>query len=190
MRLETAAQAKVVASVIDAGHSFGHSLLLAGRKVNLEFVITNPTGPIHRSGTAVGDALGHCSPQGADVVANTISSHGARSTDSPTPERRSKGEPTPKTATRAATSPTSPSRCCRRARSARRRLRETFPLTIGVGRCSTSNSLCTRVRCRLRRLHPTDSMHRQPGRERHRPTPRNRQHLRRTAQPGCAPAHW
>lgn len=83
MRLETAAQAKVVTSVIDAGHSYGHSLLLAGRKVNLEFVSANPTGPIHIGGTrwaAVGDALGRLlTTQGADVVREYyFNDHGAQ----------------------------------------------------------------------------------------------------------------
>ena len=72
MRLEASAQAMIVNSVIDAGDAFGHSDELAGRKINLEFVSANPTGPIHIGGTrwaAVGDALGRLlSTQGADVV--------------------------------------------------------------------------------------------------------------------------
>jgi arginyl-tRNA synthetase len=72
LRLEASAQAKVVNDVIDAGDRFGHSEELAGRKINLEFVSANPTGPIHIGGTrwaAVGDALGRLlTTQGADVV--------------------------------------------------------------------------------------------------------------------------
>jgi arginyl-tRNA synthetase len=72
LRLEASAQAKVVNDVIDAGDRFGHSDELAGRKINLEFVSANPTGPIHIGGTrwaAVGDALGRLlTTQGADVV--------------------------------------------------------------------------------------------------------------------------
>jgi arginyl-tRNA synthetase len=72
LRLEASAQAKVVNDVIDAGDRFGHCAELAGRKINLEFVSANPTGPIHIGGTrwaAVGDALGRLlTTQGADVV--------------------------------------------------------------------------------------------------------------------------
>ncbi|HEY2501191.1 MAG TPA: arginine--tRNA ligase [Mycobacterium sp.] len=72
MRLEASAQAVIVNNVIDAGREFGHSDVLAGHKINLEFVSANPTGPIHIGGTrwaAVGDALGRLlSTQGAEVV--------------------------------------------------------------------------------------------------------------------------
>jgi arginyl-tRNA synthetase len=72
MRLEVSAQAVIVNNVIDAGREFGHSDVLAGHKINLEFVSANPTGPIHIGGTrwaAVGDALGRLlSTQGAEVV--------------------------------------------------------------------------------------------------------------------------
>ena len=83
MRLEASAQAVVVNSVIDAGDTFGHSDALAGRKVNLEFVSANPTGPIHIGGTrwaAVGDALGRLlTTQGADVVREYyFNDHGAQ----------------------------------------------------------------------------------------------------------------
>jgi arginyl-tRNA synthetase len=83
MRLEASAQAMIVNSVIDAGHTFGHSDALAGHKINLEFVSANPTGPIHIGGTrwaAVGDALGRLlSTQGADVVREYyFNDHGAQ----------------------------------------------------------------------------------------------------------------
>ena len=83
MRLEASAQAKIVNDVIDAGASFGHSHLLAARKINLEFVSANPTGPIHIGGTrwaAVGDALGRLlSTQGATVVREYyFNDHGAQ----------------------------------------------------------------------------------------------------------------
>jgi arginyl-tRNA synthetase len=72
MRVEASAQATIVNTVLDAGKRFGNSDALAGRKINLEFVSANPTGPIHIGGTrwaAVGDALGRLlSTQGADVV--------------------------------------------------------------------------------------------------------------------------
>ena len=83
LRLEASAQAKVVNNVIDAGDRFGHADTLAGRKINLEFVSANPTGPIHIGGTrwaAVGDALGRLlSTQGADVVREYyFNDHGAQ----------------------------------------------------------------------------------------------------------------
>ncbi len=72
LRLETAAQAVIIADIAAAGAEYGHSGLLAGRSINLEFVSANPTGPIHIGGTrwaAVGDALGRLlSTQGAQVV--------------------------------------------------------------------------------------------------------------------------
>ncbi|MEL7150125.1 MAG: arginine--tRNA ligase, partial [Pseudomonadota bacterium] len=37
----------VVAEVIDAGVSYGHSGMGAGVKVNVEYVSANPTGPLH-----------------------------------------------------------------------------------------------------------------------------------------------
>ncbi|GFG67401.1 arginine--tRNA ligase [Mycobacterium kubicae] len=83
LRLEASAQAKIVTNVIDAGNGYGHSQLLAGQKINLEFVSANPTGPIHIGGTrwaAVGDALGRLlSTQGADVVREYyFNDHGAQ----------------------------------------------------------------------------------------------------------------
>ena len=72
LRIETAAQAVIIADIATAGAEYGHSGLLAGRSINLEFVSANPTGPIHIGGTrwaAVGDALGRLlSTQGAQVV--------------------------------------------------------------------------------------------------------------------------
>jgi arginyl-tRNA synthetase len=101
LRLEASAQGVMVANVIDAGATFGHSDALTGRKVNLEFVSANPTGPIHIGGTrwaAVGDALGRLlSTQGADVVREYyFNDHGTqidRFTDSLI--AAANGEPTP-----------------------------------------------------------------------------------------------
>ncbi len=101
MRLEASAQAVIVNNVIDAGRDFGHSDILAGHKINLEFVSANPTGPIHIGGTrwaAVGDALGRLlATQGADVVREYyFNDHGAqidRFTGSLI--AAAKGEPTP-----------------------------------------------------------------------------------------------
>lgn len=72
LRIETAAQGVIIADIAAAGAEYGHSGLLAGRSINLEFVSANPTGPIHIGGTrwaAVGDALGRLlATQGARVV--------------------------------------------------------------------------------------------------------------------------
>lgn len=83
LRIETAAQGVIVANVMAAGARYGHSGLLDGQKVNLEFVSANPTGPIHIGGTrwaAVGDALGRLlSTQGAQVVREYyFNDHGAQ----------------------------------------------------------------------------------------------------------------
>ncbi|OBF17773.1 arginine--tRNA ligase [Mycobacterium kubicae] len=101
LRLEASAQAKIVTDVIDAGDGYGHSQLLAGQKINLEFVSANPTGPIHIGGTrwaAVGDALGRLlSTQGADVVREYyFNDHGAQIDRFATSlVAAAKGEPTP-----------------------------------------------------------------------------------------------
>lgn len=61
LRLAADAQAEIVRDVLKAGADYGRGEQLAGRKINLEFVSANPTGPIHLGGTrwaAVGDALG------------------------------------------------------------------------------------------------------------------------------------
>lgn len=120
LRLAASAQAKVVNDVIDAGARFGYSDSLAGRKINLEFVSANPTGPIHIGGTrwaAVGDALGRLlTTQGADVTREYyFNDHGAQiDRFANSLIAAAKGEPTRKTATPAPTSTTSPRRCCRR----------------------------------------------------------------------------
>ncbi|NBQ43745.1 MAG: arginine--tRNA ligase, partial [Mycobacteriaceae bacterium] len=77
------AQGRIVADIVSAGDSYGHSGLLGGRRINLEFVSANPTGPIHIGGTrwaAVGDALGRLlSSQGAQVVREYyFNDHGAQ----------------------------------------------------------------------------------------------------------------
>ncbi|MGH3946104.1 MAG: arginine--tRNA ligase [Pseudonocardiaceae bacterium] len=61
LRLAADAQGEIVAQVLAAGESFGAGQDLAGRRVNLEFVSANPTGPLHLGAArwaAVGDALG------------------------------------------------------------------------------------------------------------------------------------
>lgn len=83
LRLDAAAQGAIVGNVLRAGPDYGDSAMLAGRRINLEFVSANPTGPIHIGGTrwaAVGDALGRLlSTQGAEVVREYyFNDHGAQ----------------------------------------------------------------------------------------------------------------
>ncbi|GAA4475175.1 arginine--tRNA ligase [Rhodococcus olei] len=83
IRLAAAAQGAIVAKAIEAGQSYGSSTAAAGRRINLEFVSANPTGPIHLGGTrwaAVGDALGRIlAAQGADVTREYyFNDHGAQ----------------------------------------------------------------------------------------------------------------
>ena len=59
--LESASQGVVVTEILTGGKKFGTSNILAGKKINLEFVSANPTGPLHLGHTrwaAVGDSLG------------------------------------------------------------------------------------------------------------------------------------
>ena len=58
--LATAAKTQVVKSVLAAGDSWGKGNAGAGRKLQVEFVSANPTGPLHVGhgrGAAVGDSL-------------------------------------------------------------------------------------------------------------------------------------
>ena len=70
--LETAAQGAVVIEILNNAKKFGHGTWLAGKKINLEFVSANPTGPLHLGHTrwaAVGDSLGRVlSAAGAEVA--------------------------------------------------------------------------------------------------------------------------
>ncbi|WP_104205017.1 arginine--tRNA ligase [Billgrantia saliphila] len=55
----TDAAAQIVRQVLDAGDAFGRSLVGHGRKVQVEFVSANPTGPLH-VGHGRGAAIGDC----------------------------------------------------------------------------------------------------------------------------------
>jgi arginyl-tRNA synthetase len=72
LRLVAEAQGLIVRDVRLAGDSYGQGGELADRKINLEFVSANPTGPIHLGGArwaAVGDALGRIlAARGGDVT--------------------------------------------------------------------------------------------------------------------------
>ena len=83
IRLAAAAQGEIVARVLAAGAEFGNGSSMSGKKVNLEFVSANPTGPVHLGGTrwaAVGDALGRIlTAHGAEVTREYyFNDHGAQ----------------------------------------------------------------------------------------------------------------
>ena len=69
--LESASQGVVVSQILTEGRKYGSGKSLAGKKINLEFVSANPTGPLHLGHTrwaAVGDSLGRVlSAAGAEV---------------------------------------------------------------------------------------------------------------------------
>jgi arginyl-tRNA synthetase len=72
LRIAADAQGDIVRQVLTQGETYGHGDLMAGRRINLEFVSANPTGPLHLGGTrwaAAGDALGRVlSAQGGEVT--------------------------------------------------------------------------------------------------------------------------
>lgn len=60
IRLSSAASGTLARSIVEQGQRYGSSEVLAGQRINLEFVSANPTGPIHLGHTrwaAVGDSL-------------------------------------------------------------------------------------------------------------------------------------
>ena len=71
IRLDAAAAGVLARDVVLAGAEYGHTDRLAGQRINLEFVSSNPTGPVHIGGVrwaAVGDALARLlRASGADV---------------------------------------------------------------------------------------------------------------------------
>jgi arginyl-tRNA synthetase len=81
--VEAGAQGQVAGEIVAAGASYGSATTLAGRKINVEFVSANPTGPLHLGGTrwaAVGDALARVLEfSGADVTREYyFNDHGAQ----------------------------------------------------------------------------------------------------------------
>ncbi len=72
LTLNRAKQGELVISILGAKEKYGHSELLKGVSINLEFISANPTGPLHLGHTrwaAVGDALGRVlSAAGASVT--------------------------------------------------------------------------------------------------------------------------
>jgi arginyl-tRNA synthetase len=72
IRLDASAQGEVARTIVTAGVTYGHGTTLAGRRINVEFISANPTGPLHLGHTrwaAVGDAIARVlEAAGADVV--------------------------------------------------------------------------------------------------------------------------
>ena len=101
IRLAAAAQGEIVARIREAGAAFGHADTYAGRRINLEFVSANPTGPIHLGGTrwaAVGDSLGRVlEAAGAEVTREYYFNDHGRQIDrfARSLVAAAKGEPTP-----------------------------------------------------------------------------------------------
>jgi arginyl-tRNA synthetase len=66
------AQGAVAGAIVAAGKAYGTSNLLGGKKINVEFISANPTGPLHLGHTrwaVLGDAIGRVlSAAGADVT--------------------------------------------------------------------------------------------------------------------------
>jgi arginyl-tRNA synthetase len=83
IRVAADAQGQVASAILAAGAAYGAGDSLKGRKINLEFVSANPTGPIHLGGTrwaAAGDSLARIfAAQGADVTREYyFNDHGAQ----------------------------------------------------------------------------------------------------------------
>jgi len=70
--LEAAAQGEVARTVVTEGEAYGHTDTLVGRRINVEFISANPTGPLHLGHTrwaAVGDAIARVfAAAGAEVA--------------------------------------------------------------------------------------------------------------------------
>ena len=80
--LDAAAAGELARTIVEAGAAYGRGTSEAGKKVNLEFVSANPTGPIHIGGVrwaAVGDSLARVlEASGADVTREYyFNDHGA-----------------------------------------------------------------------------------------------------------------
>ena len=81
--LDAASAGELARSIVEAGATYGSGDAEAGHRINLEFVSSNPTGPIHLGGTrwaAVGDALARIFEfSGAEVTREYyFNDHGAQ----------------------------------------------------------------------------------------------------------------
>ena len=72
IRLDAASAGGLARAIVEAGEDYGRNETLAGRRINLEYVSANPTGPVHLGGArwaAVGDSLARIlSACGAEVT--------------------------------------------------------------------------------------------------------------------------
>lgn len=72
IRVSAAAQGGLARTVVEAGDAYGHSDVLNGTRLNLEFISANPTGPLHLGHVrwaAVGDAMARViAAAGAEVT--------------------------------------------------------------------------------------------------------------------------
>ncbi len=72
LTLAKGALGQIAVRAVQAGDVYGHTDVLAGQRLNLEFVSANPTGPVHIGGSrwaAVGDAIGRLlESAGAEVT--------------------------------------------------------------------------------------------------------------------------
>ena len=69
--LAKASQGAVVTTILHDRENYGRVTILSGKKINLEFISANPTGPLHLGHTrwaAVGDALASVLAAGGAVV--------------------------------------------------------------------------------------------------------------------------
>lgn len=60
IRLSAASQGSLASAIVSQGNKYGQGTSLAGKKINVEFISANPTGPLHLGHTrwaAVGDAI-------------------------------------------------------------------------------------------------------------------------------------
>ncbi|SKB09205.1 arginine--tRNA ligase [Aeromicrobium choanae] len=70
IRVAAGAQGEIARHVLEAGESYGYAPA-TGRKVDMEFISANPTGPLHLGHTrwaAVGDAIGRVMAAAGDEV--------------------------------------------------------------------------------------------------------------------------
>lgn len=72
LKISAGSQGQIAASIVTQGSEYGRGAKLAGKKINVEFISANPTGPLHLGHTrwaAVGDAIARVlEAQGAQVA--------------------------------------------------------------------------------------------------------------------------
>ncbi|MRG61724.1 arginine--tRNA ligase [Agromyces sp. CFH 90414] len=101
IRLDAAAAGELARTIVEAGAAFGRGDSQAGRRINLEFVSANPTGPLHIGHTrwaALGDAISRVLRAAGADVANEYYINDAGSqmeTFGRSVLAAAKGEPTP-----------------------------------------------------------------------------------------------